>query len=438
MDACIHRNYFLCKCKEQSPLIQGMHDIACQLCTMVNLKDFMIHIFLKFCDLFIATCQVMENANDASILRNLNLVLAKQTTNGNLLIKPGLELSKTEYQDIVNYLRSRTKSNLERVKEALDRVSLNQLMGGMYSAVVHYGIFHSIFSVCKKPEFFKRHPHVSYLLETALGTLRKVMALPDSFTSEDFFALTDQDPQQDMFNKTGNRKILLEMLIFGNSPSSIVTMNVNNQEYIRMRRDRSNNSSVEYKRSEQLGKDSCPRYNDGDSYFMVKGDTWYPVPIDSFFHKLFGKYGRDVMAGPSGSTYMWIIFCFHLLRIDRSFTNHVLLLACIIGDFVPYYHSLDEILIVFSRELLQEHPKRMKHYTIDRHPFEWILYYLGKHGMDTRGTDDWGKVLTYIKGLVHTFTSSDCVVSLGGKPIKKQSKTRKLTTRTKSATIQWQ
>lgn len=422
-----------------------MQNVACQLCKMGNLKDYMIHIFLKFCDLFIITCQVIdENPSDATILNNLNLVLAKQSTNGNMILKPGLELSKNDFQHIVNYLNSRTKTNLDKVKQTLERVSLNQLMGGMYSAVVHYGIFHTIFSVCKTPPFFKKHPHVSYLLETALGTFRKVMALPDSFTSDDFFALTDQH-NKDMFNKTGNRKILLEMLIFGNSPSSIVTMNINNQEYVRTRYDRSN-KTIEYKRSEQLGKESCPHYNDDDAYFMVKGDTWYPVPKESVFYKLFAKYDREVMAGPSGSTYMWIIFCFHLLRIDRSFTNHVLLLACIIGDFVPYYHSLDEILIVFSRELLQEHPKRMKYYTIDKRPFEWLLYYLGKHGMnvtqDTRNTENWSDILSYINGLVHTSTTLDCITTSGGgkSSSKKQVKTGKLKTElnSKHAFRKWQ
>lgn len=381
-----------------------MQTIACRFSKLDNLKHFMIHVFLTFCDILVTACRVSQQT-DEQIRTTLNKILAKQME-GRKVLKPGVQLSVDQANVIFTYLSSKTQAHLTNVQESLRTVSLNQLMGGMYSAVVHHGIFHTIFSVCNEPIFFERHPHVSYLLETAMGTLRKVMALPETFTSDTFFEMTT-GIQNDMFNKTGVRKILLEMLIFGNAPSSIVTMNINNQEWIRTRFDRSF-TKAEYKTSGVMKRAAaCPAYSDDEEYELVTGDTWYPVPEESFFRKLFDRYGRTVKAGPSGSTYMWIIFCFHLLHIDRSFTNHVLLLACIIADFIPHYHSLDEILIVFSRELLQEHPKKMKLYTMDMHPQDWILYYLYKHGMrysysKKQEEDPWQSILDYVNKLRHT------------------------------------
>jgi len=103
-------------------------------------------------------------------------------------------------------------------------------------------------------------------------------------------------------------------------------------------------------------------------YYLVNGDTWYNPAPEAFYSVAAKKHGRVVKAGPSGSTFMWMNFVFNLLHFERTLSSHKMLLACIIADFVPYFHSLNEVLFVFSRECEYAKP-----YTIDQSPSQWLL-----------------------------------------------------------------
>ena len=137
----------------------------------------------------------------------------------------------------------------------------------------------------------------------------------------------------------------------------------------------------------------CPKYVTGDGIvnewkrgnkdiFFIKGNVWYPVHQSSLQRRLFELFGQKVMAGYSGSTFMLINFCVNLLSINLK-ENKILqklLLLCLIADFVPIYHSLPEVLIVFTQELFTTDDI----YTIDQNPLAYLFTFLndGKTAMN--------------------------------------------------------
>jgi len=58
--------------------------------------------------------------------------------------------------------------------------------------------------------------------------------------------------------------------------------------------------------------------------------------------------------------------------------NQKMLLLCIISDFVPVYHSLTEVLMIYSREY-QNNPydSTFNVYTIDENPVKWLANHFG-------------------------------------------------------------
>ena len=153
---------------------------------------------------------------------------------------------------------------------------------------------------------------------------------------------------------------------------------MNNQEYVRTRRQKSVNKDATYSRTTQQPK--CPvLYTDhlhdevskitNTTVLLVDGDEWYSVTANGFFKNIMEKRSRTWKAGPSGSTFMWMNMVFGLLGYAANDSNYKLLLLCIIADFVPIYHSLSEILMIYSRE----YPNIQSNYNIDQNPIKWLM-----------------------------------------------------------------
>jgi hypothetical protein len=87
-------------------------------------------------------------------------------------------------------------------------------------------------------------------------------------------------------------------------------------------------------------------------------------------------YGRYNETGPSGTTQIYLTFVFDFLGVKKNRKNLELLLLCLIVDFVPIYHSLTEILIVFSQDIKKKFGYTL--YTIDQNPVEWLIKSLFK------------------------------------------------------------
>jgi hypothetical protein len=67
---------------------------------------------------------------------------------------------------------------------------------------------------------------------------------------------------------------------------------------------------------------------------------------------------------------MWINFIRNLLGVNMSDEIKKLLLLAIISDFVPVYHSIEEILIIYTREF------QVTQYTLDIDPVKYLTNYI--------------------------------------------------------------
>lgn len=303
------------------------------------------------------------------------------------------------------------------------KYSLSEMLGAIYGITVHAGMFSVIYQAFLISNDNKELLKNKILLELksnfeiVLTNVQDMFGLPKSYKTEDLLLLlqtnnellkntvcyqtyftedngiackkTRQTKEQiHILNVSKNNlsKIVLDMMVTQNNQDakgiSVVRRNLNNQEYIRKRRDKQIGT---YTNVTPMSK--CPVFNSTKSsestnynIMMVNGDEWYEVVPNGLFENIMKKYKRTCKAGPSGSTLMLMNMVFGLFGnfIKPTPVNQKMLLLCIISDFVPVYHSLTEVLMIYSREY-QNNPydSTFNVYTIDENPVKWLANHFG-------------------------------------------------------------
>jgi hypothetical protein len=292
----------------------------------------------------------------------------------------------------------------------LKEYSLNEMMGAVYGVLTHAGIFSLMFQACvslgendiKANEILgplkQRFEKVGNFLKNMFGLGDSIDIQHDLVTllqngdliTEKMCNSNNTCEQIKVYeiNKGNIRNIILDMIIANTEISnniSIVRKNLNNQDYIRVRSQKQVKSGY----IKTSPAPSCPVFfaqtNNREirdittqNVVMVDGDEWYSVNANGFFRYVMNKNNRVSKAGPSGSTFMWMNMLFGLMGKETTEQNLKLLLLCIVSDFVPIYHSLTEVLLVFSREILSYSTYETKPtmYNIDQNPVEWFAKYI--------------------------------------------------------------
>lgn len=366
------------ECKENT-------EFPCALSKVGELHVFITNIFIDFVSIMVTTLKLKGLTKEVvvSTISQLLLESSDIKEHARFLLKPGVA-------DVEDIVRAIADNQLDYSREKLKLCTLNEMMGAIYGAVIHSGVFHVIFEQCTKGAFIAKHSDaIAGELEVVMHTLRTVFALPDSFNSKQFFEFASKSykvcEEDDSgngkcfkINKDGWLKILLDMMVYrdGKARLSIVNRNLNNLEYVRTRVKKG--VMEEYKSVTKLTPGHCPRVtrvtslNTKKEVYLVDGDTWYSPSEDSFYAVVMNSLGRVVKAGPSGSTFMWMNFVFNLLKVPCTPNNKLKLLMCIICDFVPHYHSLNEVLFVYSRE-----DENVIPYTMNENPANWLISHLG-------------------------------------------------------------
>lgn len=295
------------------------------------------------------------------------------------ILKPGI--IKKNKEDMIKKIIEKENTDF-----LFDEYSLNELMGAIYGILTHAGMFTLIYKACimiknSNNDEYNDLKKLSLKFEKTTESIRNLFSLNKNFTDEVFLDLMINEK---LFKKViysgnevydvnkGNMKnIIMDMMV--NNPTttglvSIVRKNLNNQEYIRTRTQKQVNNI--YKSVRKAPK--CPTFfdNDNNNVLIVDGDEWYTVTPTGFFENIMKRNKRYSKAGPSGSTFMWINMVFGLLSVESTSENYKLLLSCIISDFVPAYHTLSEVLMIYSREnkFIEE-----DQYTIDKDPLKWLF-----------------------------------------------------------------
>lgn len=166
---------------------------------------------------------------------------------------------------------------------------------------------------------------------------------------------------KNLFNNGVNNYLLSDILAgLSTCINSIYRRNLAYKPYIRDRVG-SKNITLDY---DHLGCNIDAVNNKNQK--VVLGSSYYSIPSGSAFAKVFTDYNRKYLAGPSGSTILLFIHTFDILGYAHTPENYNLLLAAAIGNYVPLYHTLPEILMTASFEL-------GKHYTLDMDPVKFVI-----------------------------------------------------------------
>lgn len=386
-------------------------EFQCSLSNNHILRGFMMLILSKLTNILYDAFYVntnkttsldeKENRSNRSIIKSIKLAYLptiKLIGNTMYILKPGMEglLDNNVVEKLLNKDLTEETNSRVRQRPILADYSLSEMMGAIYGIVTHNGMFGLILRAHSNIAFNIKYPFIGQRVNNINKTLKLLFNLPETFDVNQMLNLLEEvnvlKNQNDAFEvvKGGPIGMLLDMMIYNPYATnySIVRRNITNQEYIRTRKQKSTNYDTFEK---TRPSPSCPVFGIAyqsistpnvqavESISVVDGDEWYTVQPTNVFAQMMNKYKRTYKAGPSGSTFMWMNLVFDLLSIPKSPKNYEILLLCIIADFVPIYHSLTEILLVYS----QERDYKDEHmYTMDKNPAEWLVKTLVESATD--------------------------------------------------------
>uniref|UniRef100_A0A6C0KSE3 Uncharacterized protein n=1 Tax=viral metagenome TaxID=1070528 RepID=A0A6C0KSE3_9ZZZZ len=106
---------------------------------------------------------------------------------------------------------------------------------------------------------------------------------------------------------------------------------------------------------------------------ILKGNSHYQPVKDGIFENVMKKYGKEVIAGPSGSSVMTYQLVFNILKICKGTKDKIMLLLCIIGDYYPVHHSIPEILMIYPEEA------DLPHYNLSMNAGDYLRELVGEY-----------------------------------------------------------
>lgn len=388
--------------------------LQCMLSGNDKLKEFMAEIVIKMTMLLYEAFKVIKpDLGDDAVIRNIQyhyrpLYNLKGTPNYDqdiYVLKPGMDhLSKNNViENIVKLFQPLSEDEVPEEQqliqeELIKNYTLSEMMGAVYGVLTHAGMFTLIFQASVRSDEEKSHLwKLKDRFDGVVNGLRDLFALDKDFNEEVLLKLLTTEENLFSSRKWGNddvydvnkgnmKNIIMDMMVnnpVGNKNVSIVRRNLNNQEYIRTRTQKAVRDTYKKFTTQptcpvfyKVPKETKALINKG-TVLMVDGDEWYEVNPTGFFRYTMDKAGRTWKAGPSGSTFMWLNMVFGLLGFEagKDNSNYKKMLLCIIADFVPIYHSLAEVLMVYSREIPNPDEGQGK-YMISMNPVEWLVKHL--------------------------------------------------------------
>ena len=112
---------------------------------------------------------------------------------------------------------------------------------------------------------------------------------------------------------------------------------------------------------------------------MRMGSSYYKPTENGIYVNLMDKYKRNVIAGPSGSALSTYQLLFNILKICTGNEDKLMLLLCLIGDYYPIHHSIEEILILYPDEA------GLEPYDLSIEPLSYIKSIVNKYVPSKQG-----------------------------------------------------
>jgi len=207
------------------------------------------------------------------------------------------------------------------------------------------------------------------LFDEFITKLKIIYSLPDTFSNETFIQMYEKTKLiENKTNETKTRSfnmLIIKIMQTDNDIKSVINKNYGREIF-----SRSEYSSDHIKTPKNINE----YYNCFDD---ITGTEIYDVSASMnvrgiFIEDLFNLYDRILIGGISGSVYYLYFMVFYIFRNKYKKTDALLLkvLSIAIMDYVPLWHSLEEILLTYSI-LLNKENKEYDIYKLDQNPLEY-------------------------------------------------------------------
>ena len=206
----------------------------------------------------------------------------------------------------------------------------------------------------------------SELFNKFLSKLKKIFNLPETFTREQFFGLYDSgrglEPKDKKAHYYAFNMLMTKILHTSENTEGVIQMNYGREIFTRKDRD-----PTYTKQAEDITK--CFKDITSDPPEQIYGVKNYLDVKNTFVNSVFNLYGKKVIGGISGSSYYFYFLVTNILKYTKSKTLLSKILCIVVLDYVPLWHSLEEILLTFSVEYEKYGFPR---YTLDQDP---VIYF---------------------------------------------------------------
>ena len=199
-----------------------------------------------------------------------------------------------------------------------------------------------------------------------ITNLNKIL-LTKKFSWKDFYELYTKIDDKHLKD---NYNFFVFDIIFGidkdNSNNSIYRKNLINMDFFRIK-NKENNTKKNYKKLNNCTKSIVSKDN-YKKYGIYTSKKKYKISSKSPYAKLMQNYNKKYLGGPSGSAALLYIMLFDFYNIIDSKKNNIMLLGLIIADYIPYWHTTNEILLTSYPEMKN---KNIKKYTLKKNALDY-------------------------------------------------------------------
>ncbi len=296
----------------------------------------------------------LSKENKAYIL----VLLTEKYKDTNQIEKPGLSLNMAN--KVISYVNRNDIKSYDTLLE--DERYFHKIMGCIYG-------FLDGTRVNKKRDevFFYTIDKNEKLKKLVLSKIKELFFLPDIHW-------------ETVKNYVGENKTMISDMIFNvtTCPISSYRRNLSRVPYIRFQNTNLDLTAFPKEIVDEMlvnvkkDKKNCHKdFTSNRNGLLISSKYHYNLE-GTFFKTIMNHYNKDAIGGPSGSIVILYDIIFKFLEIENNKQNQLLLLAIAISDYVPYYHTVDEILMAYMNEI-------NINYTIDKNPVEFTVRLLKKY-----------------------------------------------------------
>jgi hypothetical protein len=252
-----------------------------------------------------------------------------------------INYDKTELKDriILN------KSGIPKLEGLLETETLEEFVDVLKTnGITFLQIMGSIYRFTYDTEFIskivKNDPSLSAII---LEKFKHYFAAPPSFTYTDL---------EELVEKSAGFWFIPWLIIYTTSDKhNLVRHNLNyDADYVREWLKNSPEPKYYDACHDKFLVSDVKECTSGKRVDMRRGSSYYKPTENGVYVNLMNKYKRNVIAGPSGSAVSTYQLLFNILKICTGNEDKVMLLLCLIGDYYPIHHSIEEILILYPDE----------------------------------------------------------------------------------------